>query len=310
MASSRFWTIVLAGGDGTRLRSLTRALHGGGVPKQFAFIEKDRSLLQTTLSRSARWSAPEMTVVIVGQEQERFARPQLEAFPGVRLVIQPKNAGTGPGVLLPVLQVLDWDPSALVAVLPSDHYVRDTEALVESVTGAEAAARRDASLMLLGAVPDRPETQYGWIVRASDSDRVARFHEKPELKMAERLFDAGGLWNTFIMVGPAARLWELGQRHLPTQTKLLEEWARTAPSERAERLRSLYQRMKPADFSRDVLERADSLRLFPLRPCGWSDWGTPERVLRSLLHTPEYAHLLERLKGAGVESYPGAEATT
>ena len=47
------WTIVLAGGDGVRLRELTRALHGEALPKQFAIIHRGRSLLQATVARAA-----------------------------------------------------------------------------------------------------------------------------------------------------------------------------------------------------------------------------------------------------------------
>jgi len=51
------WTIVLAAGDVTRLRSLTRALHGEELPKQFALIQEGRSLLQTTMTRAASASS-------------------------------------------------------------------------------------------------------------------------------------------------------------------------------------------------------------------------------------------------------------
>jgi hypothetical protein len=32
-----------------------------------------------------------------------------------------------------------------------------------------------------------------------------------------------------------------------------------------------------------------------LRPCGWSDWGTPERVLDSLRNHSDYGVLSQRL---------------
>lgn len=60
-------------------------------------------------------------------------------------------------------------------------------------------------------------------------------------------------------------------------------------------LRGLYARMPVADFSRDVLERTRDLRLVPLRTCGWSGWGTPERVLHSLRNHSDYGVLSRRL---------------
>src|SRR5262245_60334673 len=71
------WTIVLAGGEGTRLGSLTRALYGEDLPKQFATLNGDRSMLQTTLQRTARFCPVERTVVVVAIEREGLARAQI-----------------------------------------------------------------------------------------------------------------------------------------------------------------------------------------------------------------------------------------
>src|SRR5256885_8114753 len=51
-----------------------------------------------------------------------------------------------------------------VVLLPSDHYVSDDDAFMARVEGAlEAAQARPEKVILLGIVPDRPETEYGWI---------------------------------------------------------------------------------------------------------------------------------------------------
>ena len=57
------------------------------------------------------------------------------------------------------------DPDALVVILPSDHYIRDEAAFERSIRGAVETARARESIVLIGAVPDGPETQYGWITR-------------------------------------------------------------------------------------------------------------------------------------------------
>ena len=77
-SSPNLWTIVLAAGEGTRLRRLTRALHGEELPKQFATILGNESLLQATLRRTSCWSRPEETVIVVAEEREQLARNQVE----------------------------------------------------------------------------------------------------------------------------------------------------------------------------------------------------------------------------------------
>jgi mannose-1-phosphate guanylyltransferase len=85
------WTIILAGGEGVRLRQLTRALHGEECPKQFAMIHGGRSLLQWTVARALRWSEPEHIVVVVAAERAAQARRQLMGQGPVDVVAQPSN---------------------------------------------------------------------------------------------------------------------------------------------------------------------------------------------------------------------------
>jgi hypothetical protein len=115
---------------------------------------------------------------------------------------------------------------------------------------------------------------------------------------------SGALWNTFIMAGPARRFWDLARKHLPVHSSLLDSYRQIAGTENAsEYLSGIYSFLAPADFSRDVLENANQLGVVALEPCGWSDWGTPERVLRSLEGTNVAAELLAKLKnGVPVEA--------
>lgn len=283
-----------------RLRSLTRALHGREIPKQFAHIHGGQSLLETTLARVRRWSPAERTVIVVAREREALAHSQVDPLGPVDVVAQPQNLGTGPGVLLPLARVLVRDPKAMVVIVPSDHHVRDIEPFVDSVAKARVAAEASTSVVLIGAVPDRAESEYGWIVTGReheiDGASVARFEEKPPAHLAAELFERGALWNTFVMVGSARHLWQLAVEHLPAQGALFDAYTSAIDTTREyEVLTHLYHRLTGADFSRDVLHKARGLRAVTLKPCGWSDWGTPDRVLDSLRGSDGHGALLQRL---------------
>ena len=54
--------LILAGGDGTRLRALTRRLAGDDRPKQFCALLGEQTLLEQTRRRAARLIAPARTL--------------------------------------------------------------------------------------------------------------------------------------------------------------------------------------------------------------------------------------------------------
>jgi mannose-1-phosphate guanylyltransferase len=285
---------VLAGGSGERLASMIRSRFESSMPKQFVALGGDRSLLAATMERIAPLVPAERTVVVVPERYARIATEQLHGFRGVDIVAQPTNAGTAPGLLLPLSRVLarTTDPTARVAVFPSDHHVRDAAPLLAGVRHAAAIVSEYCELALLGVRPEIPATDYGWIVpgrrldATSDAHAVERFVEKPDAETAERLFAAGALWNTFICVGCAGSLRELARRFMRRAALLFEGYTRSVGT-RAEHdvLRDVYAALAPADFCRSVLEKAHALAVVPVDGTGWSDWGTPERVLRGLAET-------------------------
>jgi mannose-1-phosphate guanylyltransferase len=299
------WAVVLAAGQGKRLASLTAALYGYELPKQFAVLDGRRSLLQATMERIAPLAPARRTVVVVGREHELLARRQLRGFPGTIVTAQPKNLDTGPGILLPLARIRAWDPGARVAIFPSDHFVADAAPLLQAVRkGARACETAPDLVTLLGVAADRPETEYGWIVPVTGMGAhgesklrgVRRFVEKPSLPVAQRLFRQGGLWNTFISVGRLSACWRLAEQHLPRHALLFEHYSRSVGTgAESSVLEALYHDMPPANFSRTVLERCGGLAVAPVHGSGWSDWGSPHRVFRSLEGTPHLARLRERL---------------
>ena len=81
------------------------------------------------------------------------------------LIVQPRNLGTGIGILYSLLHILAKDPQAHVVLLPADHYVRDEETLNGALLQAVECLVRNADRpLLLGLQPDEPDTDLGYIL--------------------------------------------------------------------------------------------------------------------------------------------------
>lgn len=282
---------MLAGGEGIRLREYVQRRFGEPRPKQYCTFSGARSMLQHTLARAARLTAPEHTVTVIAAGHEPWATPQLAGHPG-RTVRQAINRETGPGVYLPLAYVRARDPHAVVYLLPSDHYVRPTDRFVAAVRAAgDLAERHRDRIVLTGVVPEGPDPEYGYIEPGEPIDpsgrarRVRRFVEKPGRDDATRAIARGALWSTMVIAATADALWEAGAACLPRVIELFTELVEAidTPFERAA-LESIYFGMPVASFSRDVLARAtDRCVVTPLHGVEWSDWGRADRIEASRL---------------------------
>jgi mannose-1-phosphate guanylyltransferase len=296
------WAVVLAGGEGTRLRSLTRAIAGDDRPKQYVPLVGSDSLLRQTLARAARLSPGERTVVVSRESHACWLTPELGPHRGSKVLLQPENRDTAVGVMLPVYWIAARDPDATVVVYPSDHFVLEGTLFLDHVSEVVAFVEREREgLVLLGAQAMEPDTEYGWIepggtvgaTTAGPISRVARFREKPTPEAAAMCMARGWLWNTFVMVAKARTLLSIGEVLLPRLHGRLTAASRFFGTRReASAIRQVYECLPRQNFSETVLQAGwPFLAVSALPALTWSDVGTPSRVsklLRTLGSSPAW----------------------
>lgn len=292
MDHANVWAVVLAGGEGTRVRSFLQQVCGGSGLKQFSTVIGNRSMLRCTLDRITRLIPSERVLIVVSSQQRADAEKQLAHWPRQNIIYQPKNRDTAPGILLPLAHITNRDPSATVVVFPSDHFILDEERFLGAVRKALAELRKNSSKMiLLGMTPQEgEETEYGYIVGAAKKPRcekvspVAGFVEKPPLPQARALIQRGALWNTMVFAVENGVLWEMVQRTSPAlyhAFRLIQMTLRNGLSSGS--LEHVYEVIPPVNFSSAVCEPlAARLCVLPVPDVGWSDWGTAASILRTL----------------------------
>ncbi len=295
------WSIVLAAGNGSRLKELTTTAEGDTVPKQFCSLNRRECLLQLALQRAAVISSPDQVGTVVAAQHRRWWKRPLGVLPPGNIFVQPSNRGTAVGTALALLHVEKHNPDAIVVLLPADHYVQQEWVLAESLRHLCAqASRYTSSVFLLGTEPDCVDIEMGYIVPSERADAapgasgVREFVEKPPIPRAQELLTHGALWNMFIVAGALPILLSFFERSYNFLAPM-----RAAMREPLGSLSRLYSDLPIVDFSRDVLAHyPQHLKVLSVPPCGWTDLGTPKRVAQIVHDSASNGRQVRPTRGA------------
>jgi mannose-1-phosphate guanylyltransferase len=283
--------VILAGGDGARLNSLTRERFGEAIPKQFCRFWGERTLLEQTRRRASLLIDPGRTMTVLTASHARFYRPLLEEMMDEHVVVQPRNRGTAPAILYSLMRLKRIAPDCSVAMFPSDHFVGDDRDFMDHVeTAFRAVDARPEVTILIGANPAGPDSRYGWIEpgpclsnQSEPVRQVRRFWEKPPQTLARRLMWGGCLWSTFVIVARLSTflgLFLIAMPELYEAFRAIESDIGT-PAEEA-RVRRLYTRIDSSNFSEKVLVKCPfNLAVLQLNGVEWWDLGEPKDLTRA-----------------------------
>lgn len=290
---SRLWSIVLAGGEESRVGSFILNWLGTSRPKQYCTFVGTRSLFQHTVDRAAMLSEWAHIVPVVSRKHEHEARNQLKGRDSCFLLTQPSHASSMAAIYVAVTHIRAQDPEATVVVYPSDHFVypesRFLEAVQRAVWTVEWLPDR---LVLLGISPDHLQLDFGWITPGEKLDAsnnyqisaVRSFVENPTVVQADAALASGGLWNTNVLAAKAKLLWELGWQYCPAMMMWFERLTEKIEfSEETSTLETIYQDTLAYDISSGILRFVpDRIAVVEMKGILWSDWNKPERIAHTL----------------------------
>jgi mannose-1-phosphate guanylyltransferase len=271
-----------------RLRDLTRWVSGDDRPKQFCPLLGNRTLFEATQQRAERSIPSDHILFALNRTHEPYYRNLIGSE--LKRIIQPFNRGTAPAILYSLMHIARLDPDAIVSILPCDHYYSPETAFESALKmGQEIAEQHKDSVLLLGAPPKGPETEYGWIQTGQRIGRDGLFHvqgfkEKPALALAENLYNTGSLWNMFVMVGHVRAFLDIASQTMQHLVDALEPHITATHPNEIRIPDHLYDRIAASDFSSQVLASVtDRLLALRLPNLEWSDLGDPYRVLATLV---------------------------
>lgn len=277
--SPSFWSVIPAGGSGTRLWPLSRSVR----PKFLLPLLGDRSLLQQTVDRLLPFSSPERTLVICGTAHAAAVARQVPELPDQNVIVEPSPKGSGPAIALAAAIIAKADPNAVMGSFAADHEVQIPDAFVSAVRTAIATAAAGDWLVTIGLTPDRPETGYGYVERSDEAVaitptgtayRAVRFVEKPDLARATEYVASGHfLWNASMFIWRAQTLLDslavLQPDLLKAITRIADCWG---TSEQELVVAEIWPTIAESTIDQGVMERANNVAVVPAE-IGWSDVG-------------------------------------
>ncbi|MBX3009916.1 MAG: mannose-1-phosphate guanylyltransferase [Caldilineaceae bacterium] len=286
------YAAILAGGSGTRLWPRSRQRQ----PKQFADITgAGRTLIQATADRLQGLVRDEDLFVVVGETFAHLAAAQLPTLSQPQIIVEPSGRNTAPAIGLACIHLYQRDPNAVVAFLPADHVIPDTESFQAALCCAADAAQA-GSLVTLGITPTFPHTGYGYIKRGESLPlavpqpvyTVERFLEKPNLATAEAfLADGGYYWNGGIFISRVDQMLAEIERQLPEVYQRLQQLSAAIGTADADQvLGDIWQTMPNVSIDYGVMEGALQVAVTPL-DAGWNDVGSWDALTNVLPLDPE-----------------------
>jgi mannose-1-phosphate guanylyltransferase/mannose-6-phosphate isomerase len=269
--------LILAGGQGTRFWPLSRELY----PKQLLKLGDGRdTLLQQTVLRLSPLVKPKDICVITSDKLKLDVNSQLSEITGGQpeVILEPVPRNTAPAAGLGAVYMERANPGCVMAVLPSDHLIKEKEKFHAALKKAEKLAK-EGYLVVFGIKPNHPETGYGYIKTGAPitggAFRVEHFVEKPDLKTAKDYLDSSGyLWNSGMFVWKAETILDEIKRYMPPLYKSLKKISGAIGTEKEQKvIAAEFAKIEPLSIDYGIMERSAKVAVVPV-DFAWSDLGS------------------------------------
>ncbi len=285
---SHTYAVIMAGGGGTRLWPISRKER----PKQLLPLIGQQTLFQSTAKRLEDLFPPERIFVVTVEEQANEMQEQSPEIPAGNYLIEPTPRGTASVVGLAALALQKRDPHASMAILPSDHFIRNVD-LFHYLLKTAFEVANDGYLVTLGITPTQPSIAYGYIQRGQPMTgnygyptyKVLRFTEKPDEQTAHQLLRAGDhSWNSGMFVWHVDTIMSEIDRQMPQLAETLkligEAWG---TDQQNDVLEKNWRELKNETVDYAIMEKAERVAVLPAGGLGWSDVGSWESLFEVLL---------------------------
>lgn len=266
------YAIILAGGIGSRFWPLST----DAKPKQFLSLCSNQPLLVQSIKRVSSLTDKTNTYIATNKIYKTLALNCLKKLhiPKSNFLFEQDRKNTLAPISVLANIIFAKDKKAVIAVFPSDHFIKNKREFLRVLKKAIELAKR-GNIVTLGIIPQRPEIGFGYIKikgRGTAGFGVDKYIEKPDLKTAEKLVRNKKYYcNAGIFVFKAQTLLEEIKRIQPGVSKILSNIKDKKDLDR------LWKKFPAVSIDYAIMEKSNKLKLIPLN-CGWSDLGSWQAI--------------------------------
>jgi mannose-1-phosphate guanylyltransferase len=279
--ADRFYSVIPAGGIGSRLWPLSRA----DAPKFLHDLTgSGHTLLRDTWDRLVPLSGAERIMVVTGRAHRAAVEAQVPELIDINVVLEsePKDSSAAIGLAAAILE--HREPGVIIGSFAADHVITNEPRFRRAVKEAIAAAD-SGYIALVGITPTEPAIGFGYIrcgaaieIDSAPSALVVdNFVEKPDLETAQGYLDDGNyLWNASMFISRAdVLLKQLGETEPELLAGLQELAAAWDTPDRGLVVDRVWPDLKKIAIDYSVAEPAAALGRLVVVPgdFGWDDVG-------------------------------------
>jgi len=282
--------VIFAGGAGTRLWPLSRKKS----PKQFEKIVGNKSTLQLAVDRLLPIMSPQDIYISTNIMYEHAIYEQLPLIPKENFIFEPEKKDVGPAIALVMGILVKKFPHEPVAILWSDHLVKNVDLFNDILRTAGDVIRKDSDkIVFISHKPRYASVNLGYIHIGKTSEVFSKIQlyqfegmkYKPDQQTADTFFSSGQYaWNLGYFVTSASFIYEAFKRLAPNIYKNTEMILKSRDdADFSQVLKEQYGKVESINFDNAILENLDKKdALVIVEDIGWSDIGAWEALKEAL----------------------------